>query len=46
VSNIEYDMSIITSEELRTYQENILKYREIWRASLDPMGIFINNLDN
>ncbi len=37
-----YDLSMITRMEIEDYKYNILKYRDTWRASLDPMGIVIN----
>jgi hypothetical protein len=37
-----YDLSTITRSELEDYQYNILGYRDMWRSSLDPMGIVIN----
>lgn len=38
----QYDLSRITRAELEDYKMNVLKYRDIWRASLDPMGIVLN----
>lgn len=37
-----YDLSRISRAEIEDYKTNILKYRDIWRASLDPMGIVLN----
>jgi hypothetical protein len=37
-----YDLSTITRSELEDYQYNILGYRDMWRSSLDPMGVVIN----
>lgn len=37
-----YDFSRITRSEIEDYKTNVLKYREIWRSSLDPMGIVLN----
>ena len=37
-----YDLSIISRAEIESYKANILRYKEIWRASLDPMGIVLN----
>lgn len=37
-----YDLSKVSKTEIEDYKYNVLKYREIWRASLDPMGIVIN----
>ncbi len=37
-----YDLSKISRTELEDYKYNVLQYRDIWRASLDPMGIVIN----
>ncbi len=37
-----YDLSKISRTEVEDYKYNILKYRDTWRASLDPMGIVIN----
>ncbi len=37
-----YDLSKISRTELEDYKYNILQYRDIWRASLDPMGVVIN----
>ncbi len=37
-----YDLSKISRMELEDYKYNVLQYRDIWRASLDPMGIVIN----
>ncbi len=42
----DYDLSKISSEELMAYQQSILKYKEVWRANLDPMWVFINSLDD
>ena len=42
ISEIQYDLSNISRSELDDYKTNVLKYRDIWRASLDPMGIVIN----
>jgi hypothetical protein len=39
---VDYDLSKITRVELEDYKVNILKYRDTWRASLDPMGIVMN----
>jgi hypothetical protein len=39
---VDYDLSKITRSELEDYKINILKYRDVWRASLDPMGIVMN----
>lgn len=46
LSEINYDLSFISSDELMSYQKSVLNYREVWRASLDPMWIFINSLDD
>ncbi len=35
-------MDQISRTEIEDYKTNILKYRDIWRASLDPMGIVLN----
>ncbi len=45
VDEIDYDLSTITREELQSYQRNILKYKEVWRANLDPLWVIINNTD-
>lgn len=37
-----YDLSKISRSEFEDYKYNVLQYRDIWRASLDPMGIVIN----
>lgn len=37
-----YDLSRISRAEIEDYKTNILKYRDIWGASLDPMGIVLN----
>lgn len=37
-----YDLSKIFRTEFEDYKYNVLQYRDIWRASLDPMGIVIN----
>lgn len=37
-----YDFSHISRAEIEDYKTNVLKYRDIWRASLDPMGIVLN----
>lgn len=37
-----YDLSKISRTEFEDYKYNVLQYRDIWRASLDPMGIVIN----
>lgn len=37
-----YSLDTITRTELDDYETNVLKYRDIWRASLDPMGIVLN----
>ena len=37
-----YDLSHISRTELEDYKSNVLKYRDIWRSSLDPMGIVLN----
>lgn len=37
-----YDLSDISRLELESYKTNVLKYKDIWRASLDPMGIILN----
>lgn len=42
ISDVNYDLNQITRKELDDYKYSILKYRDIWRASLDPMGIIIN----
>jgi hypothetical protein len=42
ISEIEYDLSSISRAELDDYKANVLKYRDVWRASLDPMGIVLN----
>lgn len=36
------EITNVSREELEDYKINVLKYRDIWRASLDPMGIVIN----
>ena len=38
----QYDLSRISRGELEDYKYNIFAYRDIWRASLDPMGIVLN----
>ena len=38
----QYDLSTITRSELEDYKTNVLQYRDVWRASLDPMGIVLN----
>ena len=42
ITNANYDLNTITRKELDDYKYSVLKYRDIWRASLDPMGIIIN----
>ncbi len=42
LSEVSYDLAKITRWELEDYKVNILKYRDTWRASLDPMGIVLN----
>lgn len=42
LSEVNYDLSKITRAEIEDYKINILKYRDTWRASLDPMGIILN----
>lgn len=42
LSDANYDLNQITRKELDDYKYSRLKYRDIWRASLDPMGIIIN----
>lgn len=42
LSEVNYDLSRITRPEIEDYKTNILNYRDIWRASLDPMGIVLN----
>ena len=42
ISDANYDLNTITRKELDDYKYSVLKYRDIWRASLDPMGIIIN----
>lgn len=37
-----YDLSKISRTEIEDYKSNILKYKEVWRSSLDPMGIVLN----
>ncbi len=37
-----YDLSNISRQEIEDYKVNVLKYRDTWRASLDPMGIVLN----
>lgn len=37
-----YDLSRISRAEIEDYKINVLKYRDVWRASLDPMGIVLN----
>ncbi len=37
-----YNLSNISRGELEDYKYNILAYRDIWRSSLDPMGIVLN----
>ncbi len=37
-----YDLSKIARSEIDDYRYNVRKYRDIWRASLDPMGIILN----
>ncbi|GAB0174966.1 MAG: hypothetical protein HHAS10_08450 [Candidatus Altimarinota bacterium] len=42
IPEINYDISTISQSELDDYKTNVLKYRDTWRASLDPMGIVMN----
>lgn len=37
-----YDLSKVSRTELEDYKYNVLQYRDIWRSSLDPMGIVMN----
>lgn len=46
VNEANYDLSSISRAELKSYQENILRYREVWRSSLDPLGVIINDTPN
>ena len=39
---VKYDFSNISRKELEDYKYNVLKYRDIWQASLDPMWIVLN----
>jgi hypothetical protein len=38
----QYDLTKISRSEIDDYKYNVLKYREVWRSSLDPMGIVLN----
>ncbi len=38
----EYDLTEISRAEIEDYKYNVQGYRDIWRSSLDPMGIVIN----
>jgi hypothetical protein len=42
LSENNYDLSEITRGELEDYKSNILKYKENWRANLDPMWVVFN----
>ncbi len=42
LSEVEYDLSKISRSELENYKSSVLNYKEVWRASLDPMWIAIN----
>ncbi len=42
IPEVQYDLSQISRAEIEDYKYNVLKYRDIWRASLDPMGIVLN----
>ncbi len=44
ITESNYDLNIISRTELDSYKYSILKYREIWRANLDPMWIIVNTL--
>jgi hypothetical protein len=38
----QYDLTKVSRSEIDDYKYNVLKYREVWRSSLDPMGIVLN----
>ncbi len=42
IPEVQYDFSQISRAEIEDYKYNVLKYRDVWRASLDPMGIVLN----
>lgn len=42
LSDTAYDMNNFSRDELETYKYEVLKYREIWRNTLDPMSIILN----
>lgn len=45
IDEINYDLNKITREELESYKENILNYKEIWRWSLDPLWVIFTWTD-
>lgn len=42
ISESDYNLENITRNEIESYKYSILKYRDVWRANLDPMWIVIN----
>lgn len=42
LTSANYDIDKISRNEIEAYKYSVLKYREVWQAALDPMGIVIN----
>lgn len=41
-----YSLEQISRDELDIYKNSVWEYREVWQASLDPMGIVLNTKNN
>ncbi|MCP4523252.1 MAG: hypothetical protein GY828_03465 [Candidatus Gracilibacteria bacterium] len=46
IEEIDYNLDKITREELESYKSNVLKYKEVWNAYLDPIGIIFSDTNN
>lgn len=46
IDEIDYDLDKITREELESYKSNVLKYKEVWNAYLDPLGIIFSEIND
>ncbi len=46
LTEINYDLEKISRSELASYKENILDYREMWQASLDPLWVIFSEEKN
>ena len=42
----QYDLSMISRSELEDYKADVLQYRDVWRSSLDPLGIVLNRYND